>query len=95
MVRSAMVGYYIERRRWPRVEINALGRISTVSRGLRLAANTMRCKIIDISQGGALLEISSEKIEDTFYLEMDADPDYRATCNVVRRMGNRVGVKFI
>jgi hypothetical protein len=72
-----------------------MGRISTVSPGLRLAENTMRCKIIDISQGGALLELSSSEIEDNFYLEMDDDPDYRATCNVVRRMGNRVGVKFI
>lgn len=86
--------YYIDRRRSPRVEINAFGKVTTVGRGLRIA-KTVRCKIIDISLGGALLEIDSDQIEDSFYLEMDSEPENRATCNVVRKMGNRVGVKFI
>ena len=55
----------------------------------------MRSKIIDISEGGALLEIESEQIKDCFYLEMDSKPGNRAECAVLRRTGKRVGVKFV
>lgn len=86
--------YYIERRCWPRITINAPGTIINISRGLRITS-TVRCRIIDISQGGAQIETDSAVIEDDFYLEMDSEPDNRTTCSVVWRKGNRVGVKFI
>ena len=90
-----MTSYYQEKRRWPRVEINAPGKVIAVSRGLRVK-RIIPCKVIDISQGGALLELKYDDIEDDFYLEMDSEPENRATCSVVRRVStHRVGVKFV
>jgi hypothetical protein len=62
--------------------------------GLRVSY-TAPCRVIDISKGGAQLDISADKIPDSFYLEMDHEPNNLATCQVVWRQGRRVGVKFL
>ncbi|HWG05289.1 MAG TPA: PilZ domain-containing protein [Beijerinckiaceae bacterium] len=90
-----MSTYYQEKRRSPRMEINAPGRVIAVSRRLRVE-KVIPCKIIDISQGGALIELKHDDIENDFYLEMDSEPEKRMTCTVVRRDSlHRVGVKFV
>lgn len=87
--------YYQEQRQWPRMEINAPGKVISVNRRLRVE-KIIPCKIIDISQGGALIELKHDDIENDFYLEMDSEPEKRMTCTVVRRDSlHRVGVKFV
>jgi hypothetical protein len=86
---------YIEQRRAPRVELNAAGRIILVSYGLRIK-ESIDCTVVDISKGGALIDVVSAVRDREFYLEVDNDPGKLQQCLVVRRIGqNRVGVKFV
>jgi len=87
--------WYVEQRKWPRVEINAPGKIIMLSRGLRVKEE-VGCVIVDISDGGAQLSANSPIEEKEFYLEMDQAPGALRLCSVVRRINeSRVGVKFI
>ena len=51
--------------------------------------------MLDVSAGGAQLEILGGECDDSFYLEVDSEPNNLANCLVVRRSGNRVGVRFL
>ena len=58
-------------------------------RGLRIS-KPIPCVIVNISQGGALIEFQIPMLEPDFYLEMNGKP---VLCTV-RRADNNVGVKF-
>ena len=84
---------YEEQRQFPRIEINTPGKITAISGGLRIA-KSIPCTIVNISEGGALLSFTYPMLETDFYLQMDKKPAFHASCCVVRRVGNIVGVKF-
>ena len=87
--------WYVEQRKWPRVEINASGKIVMLTRGLRVREE-IHCVVLDISEGGAQLAATSPIDCEEFYLEMDGAPGALRLCSVVRRMnGTRVGVRFV
>jgi hypothetical protein len=86
---------HIEKRRWPRVEINASGKLILITDGLRIK-QSVKCAIIDVSQGGALIDAHSTVSDLEFYLEIDTDPGRLLLCSVVRRLNDRrMGVRFI
>lgn len=89
-----MATWHYEQRRSPRVTINASGRLVLISQGLRIK-ESIACRVIDISKGGALIQALSAVSDDQFYLEIDDDPGTLQLCSVVRRSGNRIGVQFI
>jgi c-di-GMP-binding flagellar brake protein YcgR len=90
-----MSSWYIERRKWPRFEINAPAKIVMITHGLRVKKE-ITCTVLDISEGGAQL-LATAPIEcEEFYLETDASPGASRLCSVVRRVSDsRVGVKFV
>jgi hypothetical protein len=90
----SMATWHYEQRRSPRVTVNAAGRLVLISQGLRIK-DSIACRVIDISKGGALIQASSAVGDDHFYLEVDDDPGKLQLCAVVRRTGNRIGVQFI
>ena len=85
---------FLELRRTPRMAINEPGRVINISAGLRIS-KVRPCRVIDVSATGAQLEILGGDCDDSFYLELDSEPNNLTTCLVVRRAGNRVGVKFL
>jgi PilZ domain len=90
-----MGSWYVEQRKWPRVEVNAPGKLVMITRGLRVREE-INCVILDISEGGAQLATASPITCEEFYLEMDGTPGALRLCSVVRRVSdNRVGVRFI
>ena len=87
--------WYIEQRKWPRLEVNAPGKIVMVTRGLRVGQE-IKCVIVDVSIGGAQLIAAAPIGDEEFYLEMDEAPGTLRLCSVVRRVNDtRVGVKFV
>jgi c-di-GMP-binding flagellar brake protein YcgR len=85
---------YLERRQSPRIEINARGKITVISRGLRII-KSVNCTVANISEGGALLSFKTPISENEFYLEIEDDPDRRFYCAVLRRLGKSVAVRFV
>ncbi len=83
---------YLEQRRWRRFRIDAPGRI-LVMRGLRIAT-TITCTVIDVAEGGALIDPITTVVASEFYLELDKEPGKLRSCTVVRRDGRKVAVKF-
>ncbi len=54
------------------------------------------CIIIDISQGGAQLRLTSEpELPARFILNLCSTGSVRRSCQLIWRDGNRVGVKFL
>ena len=54
------------------------------------------CKILDISGGGARIQVSDPgAIEQTFNLAMDKNVKKLTRCRLVWRKGSVVGVKFM
>ena len=87
--------WYVEQRKWPRVEIDAPGKIIMISRGLRVRRE-VACIVLDISAIGAQLSATSPVDDNEFYLEMDSAPGALRLCSVVRRINDsRFGVRFI
>ena len=87
--------WYVEQRKSPRVEINAPGKIVTITRGLRVREE-IHCVILDVSEGGAQIAATSPINCEDFYLEMDGAPGALRLCSVVRRVNeSRVGVRFV
>ena len=87
--------WYVEQRKWPRVEINAPGKIVMITQGLRVRQE-INCVVLDISEGGAQLAATSPIDCEEFYLEMDKAPGALRLCSVVRRLNDsRVGVRFV
>ena len=90
-----MATWYVEQRKWPRLEINAPGKIVMITRRLRVRKE-IGCIIVDISEGGAQLAATSPIDCDEFYLEMNETPGRLRLCSVVRRLNDsRVGVRFV
>jgi hypothetical protein len=86
---------YVEQRKWPRVEINAPGKIVMITRGLRLKKQ-IDCVILDISESGAQLAAAAPIDCEEFYLEMNGAPGALRLCSVVRRVNDsRFGVRFV
>ncbi len=81
-------------RKWERFYVRRPARIMAVSPGL--SGITMRsCEVVDISQGGAAMEITTTiGLSAHYYLQILGLAD-RIGCAEVYRNGNRVGVKFI
>jgi PilZ domain len=89
-----MVDMYSDKRRYARVEIKAPGTIIRLN-GLRLA-KIMSCTVIDISEGGALIQTKAPVTDQEFYLELDSEPGNLRSCFVLRRLhGNHIGVRFV
>ena len=86
--------FAVQGRKWDRFVVNQAARIISVSPCL--AGLTSRtCHLIDISRGGAGLEVSHTiGLSDHYYLAV-AGTNARIGCAEVYRTGNRVGVKFI
>lgn len=81
-------------RQWERFYVRRPARLTAVSPGL--AALTVRsCQIVDISRGGAGLEIDlTSGLPQHYYLEIIGLAK-RIGCAEVYRNGHRAGVKFI
>jgi hypothetical protein len=84
-----------ERRKWPRVWLRRPGQLTLV-RGLR-GTTTMPCKVINTSQGGALIQVegTAADVPDDFYLTISGQGDRQYICSVVRRGKRLLGVRFI
>ena len=92
---------YEDKRKYPRIEAQAPATIITIGRGLRVGKQ-VGCKIVNISEGGALIEAESPVTEGEFYLEMKALPQnlrlagVLRLCSVRRRVASNVmGVQFV
>ncbi len=81
-------------RKWERFYVRRPARLMAVSPGLTRV--TLRnCEIIDISQGGAAIELTTALgLGLHYYLEVLGLSD-RIGCAEAYRNGNRVGVRFI
>lgn len=89
-----MLNMYSDKRKHVRVEINTPGTIIRLN-GLRLA-KIMSCTVIDISEGGALLQTKAPVTDQEFYLELDGELGNLRSCFVLRRLhGNYIGVQFV
>lgn len=82
-------------RRWTRYPVSCPAEISVLNQRLTVEA-ARRCFIVDISKGGAALEVLALKnIPKHFYLSPLA-PATRIGCIEIHRKGsNRIGVQFI
>jgi hypothetical protein len=86
---------FMEMRKWPRIEVNSHAKIILMSGGLRIK-KTLDCRVINISEGGALILASVPITESEFYLETSNEMGGLHLCSVVRRESeNKVGVRFI
>jgi hypothetical protein len=55
-----------------------------------------RCEILDISDGGARLLVSLvDEIPATFFLALTLNGSAHRSCEVVRRDGKDIGVRFV
>lgn len=90
----AAVSSEMYERKWERFYVRRPARIMAVSPGL--SGITMRsCEVVDISQGGAAIEITTTiGLSSHYYLQVIGLAD-RIGCAEAYRNGNRVGVKFI
>ncbi|WP_114361901.1 PilZ domain-containing protein [Ciceribacter lividus] len=81
-------------RRWERFYVKRPARIVAVNRGL--SGITMRhCEIVDISQGGAGIHVSTTiGLPEHYYLQVPGISE-RIGCAEVYRNGSRIGVRFI
>lgn len=85
---------FADKRKSPRVEINATAKIIAMS-GLRVK-ETVDCRIVNISEGGALIIADRPITHSEFYLEVDRERGVLYLCSVVRREStSKVGVRFI
>lgn len=80
------------RRQWPRIVVNTKGEVIYMKNGLR-GVVTLPCKIVDVSEGGALLDLGGMPVPDDILLVVDGK--VKVSCQVVRRAGNNVGVRFL
>jgi PilZ domain len=86
---------YSDRRKYRRQNRNAPGQIIRLSRGVQIGA-TVRCLVINISRGGALIDFESDVTAPEFYLELDTEPGKLRLCSVVRRVSDkRLSVEFV
>ncbi len=90
----AAVSSEMYERKWERFYVRRPARIMAVSPGL--SGITMRSgDVVDISQGGAALEITTTiGLSSHYYIQVIGLAD-RIGCAEVYRNGSRVGVKFI
>lgn len=81
-------------RKWERFYVQRPARVMSVSPGL--SGITIRsCQVMDISRGGAGLELTTTiGLSSHYYLQIIGLAD-RIGCAEAYRNGNRVGVKFI
>jgi hypothetical protein len=88
---------YSDRRKYRRHNKNAPGQIVRLSRGVQIGA-IVRCLVVNISRGGALIYSESDVTAPEFYLELDTEPGNLRLCSVVRRVGDsdrRCSVEFV
>ena len=85
--------YIVDRRRAPRVEIDAAYTILIINRGLR-GTTSLHCKVINVSEHGALLT-GCEAVPDDFYLALGEQPEQWIACCVLSRSADKVSVRFV
>lgn len=81
-------------RKWERFYVRRPAKVMSVRPGL--TGITIRsCEVVDISQGGAAIELTTAiGLSSHYYLQIIGLAD-RIGCAEAYRNGNRVGVKFI
>ncbi len=60
-----------------------------------LASPLFECTLLDISEGGARIEVGTLTLPKTFILLLTPDADVRRFCRKVWRRGTEVGVRFV
>jgi hypothetical protein len=60
-----------------------------------LASPLFECTLLDISDGGARLEVGTLNLPQTFILLLTPDAGVRRFCRQAWRRGTEVGVKFV
>ena len=60
-----------------------------------LASPLFECTLLDISDGGARLDVGTLNLPKTFILLLTPDADVRRFCRQAWRRGAEVGVKFV
>lgn len=59
------------------------------------ASPLFECTLLDISEGGARIEVGTLNLPATFILLLTPDADVRRFCRKVWRRGSEVGVRFV
>lgn len=83
----------IDRRQWYRRPADLLVRAAYLTRGLRQVA-TRTCHIVDISEGGAAVEVASEPALPTHFYIVFGDWEYLVGSVVVQRRPGVLHVQF-
>ncbi|MFZ4805643.1 MAG: PilZ domain-containing protein [Hyphomicrobiaceae bacterium] len=81
-----------ERRQWPRLKANSKGEIVYMRSALR-GLCSLPCRVVDVSDGGAQVEMADVKLPDEVYLVIDET--VKIACRVMRQEGPQVGLHFI
>lgn len=93
-ISSVHVQSGLEARKWERFVVNKPARLMAINPGLN-GMTSRACSVIDISKGGACLQVTtSTGLPDHYYLTFVGAAN-RIGCAEVYRNGNRLGVKFI
>lgn len=79
-----------ERRKHQRFQFNRVGKFYTENGAL-----PRDCMITDISEQGARIVVPEAAVPDQFYLQISGDRTMREHCEVVWRLGDEVGLRFI
>lgn len=58
------------------------------------ASPLFECTLLDISDGGARMDVGTLKLPDTFILLLTPHADVRRFCRTVWRRGTQIGVRF-
>ena len=79
------------------VERRAFGRRTTFKRAVIKAADQseISCVIVDISEGGARIELESPKLAPERFDLVVRSEDFAVKCEIVHRRSTTVGVRFI
>ncbi|MDB5553831.1 MAG: pilZ domain protein [Rhizobium sp.] len=82
-------------RKWERFAANKPALLISVNQGLHGTA-TRKCQVVDISMGGAGLQvITTVGLPDHYYLCIIGIDDERIGVAEVHRSGDKIGVRFI
>jgi hypothetical protein len=79
-----------ERRKHQRFQFNRVGKFYTDSGAL-----PRDCVITDVSEQGARIVVPDAAVPNQFYLQISGDRPMRENCEVVWRLGNEVGLRFV
>jgi hypothetical protein len=93
-MRAEGIGAYRRHAEWRKKPRRVLGYTARIALGKDRPL--VPCRIADISEGGALLRLArADAVPPLFALLLTATGDARRFCQVVRRDGTMLGVRFI